>query len=553
MERVQRTYRRVVGVIGMAVIAAGLLGLFLLSPLKVLAESADWELVVEPVGETAVSQQSDETDSLAPDLACTLCHSDSVQELEFPSGETLSVMVDLGILASSVHGSGAENPLACTDCHQTVNDYSFPHTPSDASSLRDYQTARAGTCERCHQQPHITSHPGIEAASPVTCTDCHGSHHVQSVDVWQAGDLTDTCVNCHVASGVQFTDPDWLTPLIRNGLFTDKVDNDYCLSCHSQPDLTLTFPNGDTKSLTVDADAFHNSVHGVNNPWNPLNCTDCHQNYTFPHEPVTSQSLREYNLERYTLCVRCHEQEYQKTLDSTHGTALEEGNMDAAVCTDCHGNHDTPPPNEPRQRISHTCQKCHSSIFDEYAQSIHGTALLEESNPDVPTCIDCHGVHNINDPTTALFRVRSPELCAGCHADSDLMSKYDISTDVFETYVADFHGTTVTLFEQQDPNVETNKAVCYDCHGVHNIKAPNDPNAGIKTNLLATCQKCHPNATANFPDAWTSHFKPSLEHNPMVYLINLFYKIVIPTTVVLLVFLVLTDVYRRIRMRFMAK
>ncbi|MCA9932588.1 MAG: cytochrome c3 family protein [Anaerolineales bacterium] len=549
MERLQRTYRHLFGVIGVAVIVVGLLGLFLLSPLQALAGPADLELM----GGTAVLQQVDESNPLAADLACTLCHSDSDQEIEFPSGETLSVMIDLGVLATSVHGSGAENPLICTDCHQTVNDYSFPHTPSGAENLRDYQVERAATCERCHQQPHITSHSGIEAASPVTCTDCHGSHHVQTVDTWQAGDLTDTCVNCHAASGVDLTDPDRLTPLIRSGLFTDEVDNDYCLSCHSQPDFTLTFPNGDTKSLTVDADAFHNSVHGVNNPWNPLNCTDCHQNYTFPHEPVTSQSLREYNLDRYTLCIRCHEQQYEKTLDSTHGVALEAGNWDAAVCTDCHGNHDTPPPDEPRQRISHTCQKCHSEIFDEYAESIHGTALLEESNPDVPTCIDCHGVHNINDPTTALFRVRSPELCANCHADDELMAKYDISTDVFDTYVADFHGTTVTLFEHQDPNVETNKAVCYDCHGVHNIKAPDDPDAGIKANLLVTCQQCHPNASENFPDSWTSHFKPSLEHNPLVYLINLFYQIVIPTTVVFLSFLVLTDVYRKIRMRFGAK
>ena len=53
--------------------------------------------------------------------------------------------------------------------------------------------------------------------------------------------------------------------------------------------------------------------------------------------------------------------------------------------------------------------------------SIHGDALLTEGNPDVPTCIKCHGVHDINDPTTALARVRSPQLCADCHADEELM------------------------------------------------------------------------------------------------------------------------------------
>ena len=186
-------------------------------------------------------------------------------------------------------------------------------------------------------------------------------------------------------------------------------------------------------------------------------------------------------------------------------------------------------------------------IFNEYETSIHGDALLTEGNEDVPTCIECHGVHDINDPTTALARVRSPQLCADCHADEELMSKYDISTDVFETYVADFHGTTVTLFEHQDPTVETNKAVCYDCHGVHDIKAPDDPHAGIKDNLLVKCQECHPDATANFSDAWTSHFKPSLENNTLVYLVDLFYAIVIPVTIGFFLLMIGTDIYRRVR------
>jgi predicted CXXCH cytochrome family protein len=264
---------------------------------------------------------------------------------------------------------------------------------------------------------------------------------------------------------------------------------------------------------------------------------------------VTAETYREYRLENYPLCGRCHEPKYESTLDDVHGRALAEGNEEAAVCTDCHGAHNTPIPNEPRERISYTCRQCHSNIFNEYATSVHGEALIEESNPDVPTCIECHGVHNLTDPKTALFRIQSPELCATCHADEQLMEKYEISTEVFETYVADFHGTTVTLFEQQSPDVETNKAVCFDCHGVHDIRKPDDPKNGIKANLLETCQQCHPNATANFSDAWTSHYQPSFEHNVLVFLVNWFYRIIIPLTVGGLTFLVGTDVYRRVRKR----
>jgi len=494
-------------------------------------------------------QEPTPTDAPTTDLACKMCHSDSTAVIEFPSGETVPVQVDLALLAMSVHGSQAEEPLACTDCHQTVNDYQFPHTAVTAADYRAYQIERATTCERCHQQAHITSHPGNDAAMPVTCTDCHGSHDVHSAEAWESGQSIDRCVNCHVNEGVDHADPEQLLPLIRNGLFADAPDSDYCLSCHSQPDLTATFPNGDMVSLTVDEDAFHASVHGLDNPWQPLECNDCHQNYIFPHQPITTESAREFTIAMNGVCEECHVEYFEKSLDGVHGMALLEGNTDAAVCTDCHGAHDTPVPGVPRSAISHTCEKCHSTIFNEYAESVHGTALLEEDNPDVPTCTNCHGVHNIQDPTTAQARARSPELCATCHADVDLMEKYDISTKVFDTYVSDFHGTTVMLFAHENPDVPPNTAVCYDCHGVHSIKSPSDPEAHLRENLVDNCRQCHPDATSNFAGSWLGHYEPSLQKYPLIYLVDLFYTIVIPLTIGLFLLLVGTDIYRRVRTR----
>ena len=125
------------------------------------------------------------------------------------------------------------------------------------------------------------------------------------------------------------------------------------------------------------------------------------------------------------------------------------------------------------------------------------------------------------------------------------MSKYGISTDVFDTYVADFHGTTVTLFEKQSPDAPSNKAVCYDCHGVHDIRATDDPEATvIKENLLKTCQKCHPDATTNFPASWTSHFQPSFEQQPLVASVNIFYLILIPGTIGFMLLVVFSDAGR---------
>jgi hypothetical protein len=128
------------------------------------------------------------------------------------------------------------------------------------------------------------------------------------------------------------------------------------------------------------------------------------------------------------------------------------------------------------------------------------------------------------------------------------MKPYGISTNVLNTYVADFHGTTVKMFEETYPDQPTNKPVCTDCHGIHDIKRVDDPNVGIsiKSNLLAKCQQCHPNATTeSFTSAWLSHYEPSPQAFPLVYYVNLFYKIFIPTVIGGMIFYVLTDIYRR--------
>jgi hypothetical protein len=145
----------------------------------------------------------------------------------------------------------------------------------------------------------------------------------------------------------------------------------------------------------------------------------------------------------------------------------------------------------------------------------------------------------------------SPKLCETCHADEELMAQYGINTDVFETYVADFHGTTVEIFEQVAPDQETNKPVCIDCHGVHDILSPGDANSTVmKDNLLATCQRCHPDATSDFSDAWLGHYPPDLEKNTLVYLVNVFYWVVIPTTMVGLVVFIGSDVFATIKNKF---
>jgi predicted CXXCH cytochrome family protein len=150
---------------------------------------------------------------------------------------------------------------------------------------------------------------------------------------------------------------------------------------------------------------------------------------------------------------------------------------------------------------------------------------MKDENPDVPVCTTCHGVHNIQDPTTSQFRVEEPELCAGCHADPQLMAKYGLSADVYSIYKRSWHGVDISVYKEKWPTIWHDSAVCADCHGVHDIRATNDPASKVNhANLLSTCQKCHPGAGPNWTGAWTGHNEISLERTPFLFYVEQFYS-----------------------------
>jgi predicted CXXCH cytochrome family protein len=299
----------------------------------------------------------------------------------------------------------------------------------------------------------------------------------------------------------------------------------------------------------VDQDALKTSVH------QSLRCQDCHTDIIgYPHGDIAVQDHRDLSIHYSHSCANCHEDQALSQVDSVHARVQAAGVREAAVCADCHGSHDVQPisrekhPQVDGTVSAETCQQCHSVIFDKFKDSVHGTALYS-GDPNVPTCIDCHPAHTADDPRTLEFRLNSPEMCGSCHADHELMADYGISTEVFETYVADFHGTTVLLFEKIAPDQPTNKAVCIDCHGAHDIQVASADDSVLKTNLVATCQECHPDATANFASSWLGHYAPDWTRYPVLTAVTWFYRILIPGVVGFFVVYIAIDAQRRIRDR----
>jgi nitrate reductase cytochrome c-type subunit len=320
------------------------------------------------------------------------------------------------------------------------------------------------------------------------------------------------------------------------------VNNEECLSCHQAPDMFLPLPSGEQLYLTIDAEGFASSVHGEKG----YACVQCHTEFTgYPHPDFSAEDRRDVSIQLNQACLTCHASQADLYVKGRHSQEFAKGNLNTALCVDCHSSHQVHTIQGSKVEIATVCQKCHSEIYDIYKNSVHGEALLDDDNFDVPTCSDCHENHDNTGPGDQGFKLFSPNICENCHADQELMADYGINTNVFETYVADFHGTTVTIFENITPDQETNKPVCIDCHGVHDIHPPTDENSSvIKQNLLGTCQRCHPDASSDFSDSWMSHYIPDMENNTPVYLVNLLYYVLIPGTVSGLLLYIFTDVWR---------
>ena len=255
----------------------------------------------------------------------------------------------------------------------------------------------------------------------------------------------------------------------QDDIQTSPADNDKCLLCHDRLKRPLMFANGDEIFIEMDAETYGKSVHAE------LACTECHEGFEEVfHSELTVESKREFFVDSQESCQNCHPNQFDKMAASVHEELFNAGNQDTPTCANCHDPHSQQQCKEGKHSyedqmwIVSICADCHGEMYENYTESVHGYELVEEGNVDMPSCIDCHSVHDICDPEEAAFRMNSIDICADCHTDPDIMEKYGKSVNVLDTYLV-FHDTTVTYLERYDSESLTNKPTCYDCHGIHNV------------------------------------------------------------------------------------
>ena len=287
-----------------------------------------------------------------------------------------------------------------------------------------------------------------------------------------------------------------------------------CQGCHA-PGKTLPYLGG--AKFHADAHtAYDRGFHarGIQGGMKAATCIDCHtKNHDLttilpPNDPKSTVSRS--NIAE--TCGRCHgdksvmkgsgisDRPFLSYRESVHAKALAQGNVSAAVCTDCHKSHDILPAADPQSPIAKvnipsTCSKCHQAESAEFMQSVHGQAVTRGVSRS-PVCTDCHGIHGITSPvekaTASAATAVATDTCAGCHEGVTLTREFGVAGERVSSYKDSYHG----LASQFGSKVVAN---CASCHGVHNILPSSDPRSMISANNLPqTCAQCHIGAGANF-------------------------------------------------------
>ncbi len=368
--------------------------------------------------------------------------------------------------SQSIHGFGLLHQgltvtAVCSDCHTAH--HVLPHT-DERSSI--HRTSIAATCKACHGR--------IEQV------------HKQIIkgELWQQEpDKIPVCVDCHQPHEIR-------------KVFYGEISNQECMECHRNPNLTMT-RDGETISLYVDIDEYHNSIH------RNTTCAQCHTGAS-PHlqRPCATVPPK-------VDCSICHSQEVIAHNQSIHGQLADRGDPDAPVCEDCHGTHSIRDHTNPKSQtfarnVPNLCAKCHASgqvaavrnvnypdsnVIVSYEMSIHGKGLLESGLLVTAMCTDCHNAHMIlpsENPLSSVYDTNIATTCAVCH------------DGIYEQFVTSIHSPVVSDTEEHLPN-------CSDCHNSHVITRTDAE--GFKEQMIRQCGGCHEDVTESYFD--THHGKVS--------------------------------------------
>lgn len=314
------------------------------------------------------------------------------------------------------------------------------------------------------------------------CRDCHArqeDEHLSAPALLYDGDVHSEmgfgCLACHGSGGSDALDTGagFLSSPRRERI------PELCGRCHADGAFMRQF----NPALRVDqVSEYWTSVHGLRlrqgDP-NVATCVDCHPAHQIrrPSDPESSV----HPVKLLETCGRCHSDpermgrygvptdQVERYRESIHAEKLlQDGDLSAPVCNDCHGNHGAAPPGI--SSVRNVCGQCHSVMADFFDQSDHEEVFADA---DMPGCATCHGNHAIVTATDDALDTRTVEICAQCHAPGDpagqafrgmaaVLDSLDRAVEASEALLEEAHqrGMEVSqaLFELEDVTNARTKA-----------------------------------------------------------------------------------------------
>ena len=457
-------------------------------------------------------------------FVCGQCHREGA-----PVAVQREIPVDRIIenYTESIHGvgllkKGLTVAATCTSCHtpHQILPHTDPHSSINPTNI-------AATCSACHSQIEMVHRKVIEGElwekTPhklPACVDCHQPHKVRKI-YYENGLADKDCMACHSKPDIKSKDGRSLH-VDAAQLAASKHVKVTCAQCHSEVReskergcLTITNKVNCGACHADEQKKYATSTHGqliAKKDANAPTCNECHGDHGVRGRQDEGSPIFALNVP--DLCARCHREgekaatRYKGTetnivsryRESIHGKGLYKSGLTVtATCIGCHTAHGELPASDPastvnRTNIVQTCAQCHHGMEEQFKNSIHSASISKSTN-NLPVCSDCHVAHSITRTDKDSFQLETMTLCGKCHEK--------IAERYFDTY----HGKVSRLGY-------TKTAKCYDCHGAHDILPATNPASHLSaTNELATCQKCHPNATPKF----TSYLTHASHHDAKKY------------------------------------
>ena len=312
-------------------------------------------------------------------------------------------------------------------------------------------------CRSCHltldderlSAPARTYESDVHADAGLGCLACHGSGGTDDLNpaagflsAPQRREIPELCGRCH-------SDAAYMRQF-NPGLRTDQV-SEYWTSVHGQ------------------------RLRATNDP-NVATCIDCHPAHNIRPPDDPSSTVYATNVVR--TCGRCHSDPARMASygiptnqvalysSSVHGKLLlEEGDLSAPVCNDCHGNHGAAPPG--LASVRNVCGQCHTVMADYFDQSAHEEIFTEQDLPGCATCHDHHAIEPVSDET---LRVRAADVCETCHIPPDTLGlQFDRIAAVLDTLEESKAASQAVLEEAQNAGMEVSQAL-FDLEDVNNVQ-----------------------------------------------------------------------------------